>query len=229
VFLWEWFTTKPYVDSGEVRFIGSVYSGSLCLNFDLDGALCPAPWPCWSIAASPSAHADTLNTFLSSLEPYVTKFNSAEARQKDDVDFVTGYFGHQREDVVEWLKTVRWEDGLRKVEEKVVRDTLACVSFSTTFAHWLTCQSAGEGWGRQAERVWMESGHFRPYGCGTDRLISMQPPIPISFCASCHVRCQGERDSQHEGSLKHTGTYADSLPRRRTAARLTLHHRRTKG
>lgn len=25
-FLWEWFTTKPYVDSGEVRFIGSVLS-----------------------------------------------------------------------------------------------------------------------------------------------------------------------------------------------------------
>lgn len=25
-FMWEWFTTKPYVDSGEVRFIGSVYS-----------------------------------------------------------------------------------------------------------------------------------------------------------------------------------------------------------
>lgn len=29
-FLWEWFTTKPYADSGEVRFIGSVYSE---LNF----------------------------------------------------------------------------------------------------------------------------------------------------------------------------------------------------
>lgn len=41
---------------------------------------------------------------------------------------MTGYFGHQREDVVEWLKTVRWEEGLRKVEEKVVRDTLACVT-----------------------------------------------------------------------------------------------------
>lgn len=25
-FLWEWFTTKPFVDSGEVRFIGSVNS-----------------------------------------------------------------------------------------------------------------------------------------------------------------------------------------------------------
>ena len=65
------------------------------------------------------------HAFLSSLEPYVTNFNSAEAREKDDVDFVTGYFGHQRQDVVEWLKTVRWEEGLRKVEEKVVRDTLA--------------------------------------------------------------------------------------------------------
>lgn len=30
VFLWEWFTTKPFVDSGEVRFIGSVYSTSPC-------------------------------------------------------------------------------------------------------------------------------------------------------------------------------------------------------
>jgi hypothetical protein len=34
-FLWEWFTTKPFVDSGEVRFIGSVLSMSLpiyCAN-----------------------------------------------------------------------------------------------------------------------------------------------------------------------------------------------------
>lgn len=32
VFLWEWFTTKPYVDSGEVRFIGSVYSESAVIS-----------------------------------------------------------------------------------------------------------------------------------------------------------------------------------------------------
>jgi hypothetical protein len=37
---------------------------------------------------------------------------------------VTEYFGHQREDVVEWLKTVKWEEQLAQVEEKVVRDTL---------------------------------------------------------------------------------------------------------
>ena len=34
VFLWEWFTTKPYADSGEVRFIGSVYSMSASQSCD---------------------------------------------------------------------------------------------------------------------------------------------------------------------------------------------------
>ncbi|WVR04750.1 hypothetical protein IAU60_001761 [Kwoniella sp. DSM 27419] len=108
VFLWEWFTTKPYVDSGEVRFIGSVYT----------------PWPCWHIAASPSAPTDQLSAFLAALQPYVRRFNSPEAREKDDVDFVTSYFGHQREDVVEWLSTVRWEEDLAQVKEDVVRETL---------------------------------------------------------------------------------------------------------
>ncbi|WWD00706.1 hypothetical protein V866_007641 [Kwoniella sp. B9012] len=108
VFLWEWFTTKPYVDSGEVRFIGSVYT----------------PWPCWHIAASPSSSSSQISQFLTSLQPYVRKFNSPEAREKDDVDFVTSHFGHQREDVVEWLKSVKWEEDLLQVRENVVRDTL---------------------------------------------------------------------------------------------------------
>ena len=55
----------------------------------------------------------------------MNNFNSAEAREREDVDFVTNYFGHQREDVVEWLKTVKWEDTLAKVEGKVVKETLA--------------------------------------------------------------------------------------------------------
>ncbi|WWC86776.1 uncharacterized protein L201_001655 [Kwoniella dendrophila CBS 6074] len=108
VFLWEWFTTKPYVDSGEVRFIGSVYT----------------PWPCWHIAASPSASSQKIQTFLESLQPYVQNFNSEKAREKEDIDFVTSYFGHQREDVIEWLKTVKWEEEILQVKESVVRETL---------------------------------------------------------------------------------------------------------
>lgn len=42
------------------------------------------------------------------------------------MDFVTQYFGHQREDVVEWLKSVKWEEDLAEVKEDVVRETLRC-------------------------------------------------------------------------------------------------------
>jgi hypothetical protein len=83
-----------------------------------------APWPCWSIAASTSANATQVKSFLENLQPYVRKFNSAEAREKDDIDFVVNYFGHQRPDVEEWLQTVKWEENLAEVDEKVIKQTL---------------------------------------------------------------------------------------------------------
>ncbi|KGB80177.2 hypothetical protein CNBG_6015 [Cryptococcus deuterogattii R265] len=109
VFLWEWFTTKPYVDSGEVRFIGSVYS----------------PWPCWHIAASPSVPSSIIKTFLASLQPYVQHFNSPEARVSEDIEFVHNFFGHKEEDIAEWLQSVKWEEQLAEVKEDVVKETLA--------------------------------------------------------------------------------------------------------
>lgn len=54
----------------------------------------------------------------------MTRFNSAEAREKDDIDYVTSKFGQQRTDVEEWIKTVRWEERMAEVDEGVVRETL---------------------------------------------------------------------------------------------------------
>lgn len=108
VFLWEWFTTKPYVDSGEVRFIGSVYT----------------PWPCWSIAASPNANNKEVSAFLEALQPYVRKFDSEESRAGPAVEFVSKTFGQQPEDVKEWLKSVKWEHNLDEVSEGVLKTTL---------------------------------------------------------------------------------------------------------
>jgi len=87
-------------------------------------ALTSAPWPCWSIAAAHTADVSQIKTFLAELQPYVRRFNSAEAREKEDVDFVVEYFGHQRSDVEEWLRTVKWEENLAEVEEKVIKETL---------------------------------------------------------------------------------------------------------
>ncbi|KAF8959505.1 hypothetical protein BDZ97DRAFT_1837445 [Flammula alnicola] len=56
-FMWEWFTTKPFVDAGEARFIGSV----------------PTPWP------------SCRQRILGGLTTYVTEFNSEESRAKKNV------------------------------------------------------------------------------------------------------------------------------------------------
>jgi hypothetical protein len=85
-FMWEWFTTKPFVDAGEVRFIGSV----------------PTPWPSWLIAAHPSqdrAPSDKLNAFLQALSKYVVAFDTPETRAGPNVQFIKEKFGYPEEDI----------------------------------------------------------------------------------------------------------------------------------
>lgn len=94
-FMWEWYTTKPYADSGEVRFIGSV----------------PTPWPSWTIAASANTALKhpKLDEFLSKLQESIRSFANPSTRSKGDVrDFIVNHHGYKVEDVESWLETVRW-------------------------------------------------------------------------------------------------------------------------
>jgi hypothetical protein len=93
-FMWEWFTTKPFVDSGEVRFIGNV----------------PTPWPSWTIASSKSISSEqkkTLNEFQQKLQETITAFtdpkNETEPRQA-----IEKHFSYKPEDVQQWWSGVRW-------------------------------------------------------------------------------------------------------------------------
>lgn len=110
-YMWERYTTKPYVDSGENRFIDFI----------------PTPWPSWAIAATPSTDKQTLDAFLEKLTVSVRKFDSVEARAKDDVDFVVKQFGYEEEDVKNWLMTVKYPTDCAKLPKSVVLDTLRCV------------------------------------------------------------------------------------------------------
>ncbi|EUC64794.1 periplasmic-binding protein-like protein II, putative [Rhizoctonia solani AG-3 Rhs1AP] len=110
-FLWELFTTKPHVDSGEVRFVRSV----------------PTPWPSWLIAAHPSperAEPAALRNFLGKLTEYVVKFDSKEQRAQADVDFIRERFGYPEVDVRAWLNTVHWVEDCTAIPGKVIIDTL---------------------------------------------------------------------------------------------------------
>ncbi|KAG7089456.1 hypothetical protein E1B28_011141 [Marasmius oreades] len=107
-FMWEWFTTKPFLDAGEVRFIGSV----------------PTPWPSWLIAAQPSVSSDSLKAFLSTLSTYVRSFDSPENRSGKNVEFVKAKFGYPENDIVDWQNTVGYPDDCLSISKEVISETL---------------------------------------------------------------------------------------------------------
>jgi len=109
--MWEWFTTKPWVDGGEARFIGSVLT----------------PWPSWMIADHPSAGrapSHAVQEFLDTLSKYVCDFDSEEKRATADVEFIKEKFNYPEEDIKAWLNTVRYPTNCRNISVKVIKETL---------------------------------------------------------------------------------------------------------
>jgi hypothetical protein len=108
-FMWEWFTTKPFADAGECRFIGQV----------------PTPWPSWLIAAHPTrGEPAAVRTFLNNLSRHVRAFASTEARAGPSVKFVMDTFGYPETDVKEWLDAVEYPEDCSTIPWNVITDTL---------------------------------------------------------------------------------------------------------
>jgi len=105
-FMWEWFTTKPFVDAGECRFVSLLVvlanfaQGCLHLLTSPQIGSVPTPWPSWLIAAHPErASIIPLKEFLTTLTTFVTKFNSEESRGTRNVAFIVEKFGYPKEDI----------------------------------------------------------------------------------------------------------------------------------
>lgn len=114
-FMWEWFTTKPFVDAGQVRFVRHVMSLPLsCVrpymhgyhapNMNESGQIgsVPTPWPSWLIAAHPSPErtpSHELRAFLDILSTHVVAFNTPENRVAPNIAFINETFGYPAEDI----------------------------------------------------------------------------------------------------------------------------------
>ncbi|KAG6812971.1 hypothetical protein H0H92_015090 [Tricholoma furcatifolium] len=119
-FMWEWFTTKPFVDSGEVKFVSSPSASKI-------GSV-PTPWPSWLIAAHPSptrAPVAQVRAFLEELTTYVRAFDSQESRESANVKFIEATWGYGTEDIKAWLKTVAYPESCLVIPKKVITDTLS--------------------------------------------------------------------------------------------------------
>lgn len=109
VFLWEKFTTKPYVVSGEFRRVGER----------------PTPWPCFMLVAK-SAFIQEQQAFIKKLLEGL--FSMIEAAEKDPqlIQHIAGMYNLPEEDIHSWKQTTEWAKStqLQRAELDAVSDYL---------------------------------------------------------------------------------------------------------
>lgn len=90
-FMWEHFTTKPYVDNGVFRRIAD----------------CPTPWPCFVIAARIEfieKQASTIRYVLDTINHYTWEFKNIPSIDRT----LANRYGQQLDDIQEWLSKTEW-------------------------------------------------------------------------------------------------------------------------
>ena len=107
-FLWEKFTTKPYVDDGVFRLVGE----------------CPTPWPCFVIAV----RNDVLNNEEQSIKAVLdiinkTTLNFKKSENLDQV--ISKRYDQKLEDVQQWLSLTEWsQEQITKIEVEKIQEKL---------------------------------------------------------------------------------------------------------
>jgi ABC-type amino acid transport substrate-binding protein len=103
-FMWEHFTSKRYYDNGEIKRVGEIYT----------------PWSSWKIVARDPTDP-RIEDMLSSINQGVKHFKES---QEEAVGYISTELDYSKEDAVEWLKTVKFSDDVKGVDEGVIRKTI---------------------------------------------------------------------------------------------------------
>jgi ABC-type nitrate/sulfonate/bicarbonate transport system substrate-binding protein len=99
-FMWEKFTTKPYVDNGPFRLIGE----------------CPTPWPCFVIAV----RNEVLDKDFKIIETILEIINNTTSDFKEipGIDtMIANRYDQKIEDVRQWLSLTEWSQQNLTFEE----------------------------------------------------------------------------------------------------------------
>ena len=90
-FMWEKFTTKPYVDNGTFRAID----------------YCPTPWPCFVIAVRNEVLENNKNTIIDILN--IINNTTREFKMIPSVDkMISSRYDQKIKDVQDWLSITEW-------------------------------------------------------------------------------------------------------------------------
>ena len=99
-FMWEKFTTKPYVDNGPFRLVGE----------------CPTPWPCFVIAVREEVLTSNATAVQSILE--IINETTKEFKNIPGIDtMIAERYDQKLEDVRAWLELTEWDQKNLTAEE----------------------------------------------------------------------------------------------------------------
>jgi len=100
-FMWEKFTTKPYVDNGIFRTVG----------------YCPTPWPCFVIAVRNEVLKKEANAIQTVLE--IINRTTEEFKFIPSIDqMIANRYDQKIEDVQEWLTLTEWSQ--ENIDEQTI-------------------------------------------------------------------------------------------------------------
>lgn len=94
-FMWERFTTKPYVDDGTFRHIGN----------------CPTPWPCFVIAVRNEflkENEEDVKTILNIINNTTSEFKNIPSIDRT----IANRYDQELRDVQQWLSLTEWSQEL---------------------------------------------------------------------------------------------------------------------
>lgn len=108
-FLWERFTTQPYVDQGLMRRVGE----------------CPTPWPAFALAASERILGEAPEA-LANLTRLINEVCSGFKARTDIVDDVAKRYGLVRQEAAAWFELTEWacDNNLDRAPMQNIIDTL---------------------------------------------------------------------------------------------------------
>lgn len=91
LFLWEKFTTKPFVDQGHLKRLGEI----------------PSPWPCFTMTASQKA-IDEHGDILFQLRDLVYEESKRLKSSKDTSSTISSFYQLNEEDIKDWMTQTTW-------------------------------------------------------------------------------------------------------------------------
>lgn len=106
-FMWEYFTSKPYYDNGEIKPIGEIYT----------------PWASWVVASSTKLPAEEVSNFILALQDGVNYYKTHE---EEAIEYILSELDYNdRNDLELWAQRVEFSDNIGDFNKQAMfADTL---------------------------------------------------------------------------------------------------------